>query len=543
MGKIVRLCAAIVCASALNLPVSAGEPATSVAGKLKELFAFEDMKSQTQEAAAAAQNVQKDFNKGDVKHVTSLMHVGVADIVEPLLPAVVNIVAVREDRNERRAPTLEIPEGHPLGELLRQFLEQETTPQPRKSTSFGSGFAISADGYIVTSYHVIADADKVMVTLDTAHPLLKDRFLPDAELEAEVVGVDPRTDIALLKVKETNLPFVEFGNSGHVRVGDPILTIGNPFGLGGTVTTGVISSKARDIGARSSNMGSDIVPGYLQIDAAINMGNSGGPIFDMSGNVIGVNMAILSPSGGNIGIGFAVPADVVREVIEQLKAHGRTRRGWLGILVQPVDPDIAQTLGLKEPRGALVSDINPKGPATDSGLQAGDVILSFNHEKVVDSRGLPRVVGKAPVGQTVPLVVWRDGKEETLSISVGEYEKAEDEGYIASGDKPAKPRAGDVIAGLGFAVRPLTDAEKKELDEDAGLVITYVDESSQAFGKGLRPGQLVRSANTVPVRNKADLIEQVQRSKGKAQDKKAILLLVGLKDRLRFIAIDIDAKS
>lgn len=467
---------------------------------------------------------------------------GVADVVEPLMPAVVNVSGVREESIEREEQKLELPEGHPFGDLFKHFFEREMVPQPKKSTSLGSGFIISGDGYIVTNYHVIADADKVMISFDTAQDALKSRFKPEQEIEAVVVGVDPRTDIALLKINETDLPFVSFGDANIVRVGDPVIAIGNPFGLGGTVTSGIISSRARDIAGRSRNVSADFVPGYFQTDASINVGNSGGPMFNIRGEVIAVNTAILSNSGGNIGIGFAIPSDVVQDVIQQLKNKGRTSRGWLGILVQHVDADIAQTLELSEPHGALVGGINPKGPAADCGLKVGDVILRFNNQKITDSRFFPRIVGQAPINVKVPMVIWRNGKELTLPVSVGEYEKAQDDGFIPSTSAKAKKQDGVVVEELGLSVREITEAEAKKFEEEQGLLITFVSESSEAFAKGLRSGQMIKTANGSTMKSSEDLIEIVKKMKNKPEDKRSILILAGIKDQLRFVVLKLKDK-
>ena len=346
-----------------------------------------------------------------------------ADIVEPLLPSTVNIWTSTEIKRPKAFdPSQGIPQGGPaLEELFRQFLEGMQQGKPQKSSSLGSGFLIAQEGktaYVVTCNHVIAGADEIKITLHDG-----------MELDAEVVGRDKRTDLALLKVHtDKKLTVAAWGDSDKARVGEWVIAIGNPFGLGSTVTTGIISTISRDIGARSRTLGAaDYVSGYIQTDASINMGNSGGALFNIDGKVLGVSTAIYTPNGGSIGIGFGIPAKLAQKVTQQLKEFGRTKRGWLGVRIQNVTPEIAESLGLPDDKGALVGDVAKKGPGQKANLKTQDVILTFNGQAVKESKDLPHIVGESEIGKAVPMVVWRGGKKVTLKVTVGEFEKAEKE--------------------------------------------------------------------------------------------------------------------
>nr|WP_246152185.1 DegQ family serine endoprotease [Roseospira navarrensis] len=441
-----------------------------------------------------------------------------ADMAEQLLPSVVNISTTQSIDPERGPSIPNFPEGSPFRDFFDEFFDrhgQRPMPGPRQATSLGSGFIIDASGYIVTNNHVIADADEVTVTLSD-----------DTALKAEIVGRDTKTDVALLKVEaDKPLPALGWGDSEVARVGDWVMAIGNPFGLGGSVTVGIISARARDINAGPYD-------NFIQTDASINRGNSGGPLFDMDGNVIGINTAIFSPSGGSVGIGFAVPANLAKQVINDLKEYGRTRRGWLGVRIQTVTPEIADSLGLDAAAGALVASVTEGGPAKESGIQAGDVILTFNGRDIEEMRRLPRIVAETEVGASVPVEVWRNGERETVEVELGELEAAEESGLLASDESgPGGPGSatpdttGSTV--LGMTLRPLTGdlAQEFDLPEGAsGVVITDVNADSDAATKGLRPGNVIVEVHQRPVETPDDVRAAVDEARGSGRS--SVLMLV-----------------
>jgi len=452
---------------------------------------------------------------------------GFADMAERLLPAVVNISTTQRVDSDRGPAMPNLPEGSPFQEFFDEFFDrhgQRPMPGPRQATSLGSGFIIDKGGYIVTNTHVIADADEVTVTLSD-----------DTTLKAEIVGRDEKTDIALLKVDNGgDLPAVSWGDSDVSRVGDWVLAIGNPFGLGGSVTAGIISARARDINAGPYD-------NFIQTDASINRGNSGGPLFNMDGNVIGINTAIFSPSGGSVGIGFAVPANLAKQVISDLKEFGRTRRGWLGVRIQTVTPEIAESLGLDAAEGALVASVTPGGPAKDAGLQAGDVILRFNDRAIEEMRQLPRIVAETSVGASVPVTVWRDGGESVFDVELGELEAAEDQGLLTAEapEGTVTPDQGAEILGLTVATVTPELAQKFDLsEEDAGVVITDVDADSNAAEKGLRPGHVILEINQTPINDPAGMRAAVDEALDSGRS--AVLLLVQRDDSTSFLALKLD---
>lgn len=470
-----------------------------------------------------------------------------SSVVKPLLPAVVNISTTSEASADKRFPGMGGGAGNPLEELFRQFLDEQGGggPRPRKSSSLGSGFIISQEDktvYVVTCNHVVADADEIKVTLHDGD-----------DFKATIVGRDPRTDLALLKFEcEKKVTTAPWGDSKKAEVGQWIIAIGNPFGLSSTVTVGIISTLGRDISARAGRDGSfaDYVDGYMQTDASINMGNSGGPMFNVDGQVIAISTAIFSPNGGNIGIGFGIPADLAKQVIGQLREFGKTKRGWLGVRIQGITPEIASSLGLSKPWGALVGETSPKSPAGLAGVQTGDVILKFNGVEVKESRSLPRLVGETDIGKTVPIVVWRDGKEVTLQISVGEFEKAESEGLIGNEDEEADtpaPSKGPMV--LGMSIKPLSLELRKrfgiEDDKASGVVIVSLDPRSEAAEKGLRPGDLIVEVTSErrKLRPKTGddlqkLVDELRKDK-----KKQLLLLVNRGGSPRYLALSLEEEK
>ncbi len=450
-----------------------------------------------------------------------------ADLVEQVSPAVVNITTTAVvSRPVRSGPMF--PDGSPFGDLFRDFNfpGQPGGPdgapfggqtQQQRSTALGSGFVVSADGLIVTNNHVIDGADEIEV-----------EFFSGGRLPAKVVGTDKNTDVAVLKVESPKaLPFVKFGDSDAAKVGDWVLALGNPLGQGFSASSGIISAKSRALTGTYDD--------FIQTDAAINRGNSGGPLFNMAGEVVGVNTAILSPNGGSIGIGFSMASNVVSKVVDQLEQYGETRRGWLGVKIQDVTRDIADSLGLDAEAGAMVTDV-PAGPAADSGMKAGDVITSFAGHDVEDTRDLVRRVGDAPIGEAVDVTVQRNGKPVTLKVTLGRRELAEGSGASDVGGDNSAPSG----AVLGMDVAPLTPESAAELglSRDAqGLVVQAVDPEGVAADKGLAPGDLITEAGQQPVTTVDDL--QARISEATQAGRKSLLLLVRRGGEPRFVALPV----
>jgi serine protease Do len=443
-----------------------------------------------------------------------------ANLAEKISPAVVNITTSTTVAG-RTGPQGIVPEGSPFEDFFRDFQDRNGEgDRPRRSSALGSGFVISEDGYIVTNNHVIEGADEVLV-----------EFFEGFELPATIVGTDPNTDIALLKVEsDTPLKFVTFGDSDTARVGDWVMAMGNPLGQGFSVSAGIVSARNRALSGTYDD--------YIQTDAAINRGNSGGPLFNMNGDVIGVNTAILSPNGGSIGIGFSMASNVVTRVIDQLQEFGETRRGWLGVRIQDVTEDMAEALGLASAEGALISDV-PEGPAMDAGLQAGDVIISFDGRDVEDTRGLVRQVGNTEVGKAVRVVINRDGETQTLMVTLGRREEAESS-VPASQPGPDVEDTPQSMDLMGLTLSPLTAEirEQLELPETAkGLAVMDVDETTEAFEKGLRAGDVITEAGQSPVLVLTDLEDRI--AEAKEAGRKSILLLVRRAGDPRFVALNI----
>ncbi|MEX3010034.1 DegQ family serine endoprotease [Hoeflea sp. TYP-13] len=444
----------------------------------------------------------------------------VADLAEQLLNSVVNISTSQRVSNNRRTPRPRIPEGSPFQDFFDEFFGErdgEQQPRSRRVNSLGSGFVIDKEGIIVTNNHVIAEADDIEAI-----------FADGSKLSAEVVGADPKTDIAVLRVKpEEPLSAVSFGNSNSLRIGDWVMAIGNPFGLGGTVTTGIVSARGRDINSGPYD-------NFIQTDAAINRGNSGGPLFNQEGEVIGVNTAIISPTGGSIGIGFAVPSDLVQSVVEQLIEFGETRRGWLGVRIQPVTDEIAESLDMEEAKGALVAGIIKGGPVDNGSVLPGDVIIKFDGQDVEDMRDLPRIVAESPVGKEVEVVVIRKGKEETISVTLGRLEDGEQ--LIAQAQQVDEPETATVlgmeIAGLDAALR-----EKYEIAEDvSGVVIVKVEEESAAAEKRIVAGDVIVEIAQEVVNTPEEVKERVKKLKDDGR-RNALLMIANKTGELRFITV------
>nr|WP_102225001.1 DegQ family serine endoprotease [Acidimangrovimonas sediminis] len=443
-----------------------------------------------------------------------------ADLAAKVSPSVVDITTTTTVAASADDNTPMVPKGSPFEDFFKDFMDQNGKPRPRRSQALGSGFVISEDGYIVTNNHVIEGADDIRV-----------EFKDGDHYDAKLVGTDPKTDIALLKIDAGKpLPFVSFANSDNSRVGDWVLAVGNPLGQGFSVSAGIISARDRALTGTYDD--------YFQTDAAINRGNSGGPLFNMDGQVIGVNTAILSPNGGSIGIGFSMASNVVSKVVDQLRKYGETRRGWLGVRIQNVTPDMAEAMGLPKAAGALITDV-PDGPAKDGGLKAGDVIQTFNGKPISDTRELVKVVADAAEGQKVPVVVFRDGKTLTLDVTLGRRETSEDDG----GDKTPKPATKPEPKEqklLGMTLSPLTAEMRDKLGltpEAKGIVIIGLEDSSEAYSKGLREGDLITEAGQAPVGSIQDLQDRI--SEAKDAGRKSLLILIRRNGDPRFVALSV----
>ena len=446
-----------------------------------------------------------------------------ADLVQKVSPAVVSINVKGENKvaenDQQQIPGMpDIPEDSPLYDFFKHFkkgMPNNNSPaKPSPSLAQGSGFFISADGYVVTNNHVVEDADEITVTMDNG-----DKF------PAKLVGSDPRTDVALVKVTtEKTFPFVDFSQKDP-RVGDWVLAVGNPFGLGGTVTAGIISAHNRDIGSGPYD--------FLQIDAAVNRGNSGGPSFNLDGKVVGMNTAIFSPSGGNVGIAFAVPAVLVKEVVEQLKSHGSVDRGWLGVVIQNVSDDIADSIGLAEAKGAMITKVTEDGPAAKEDLKAGDVIVAVNGDNVGDSRDLARKVAELRPDSDVKLTIMRYGKKHEIDMKLGSFPSGK---KLAALEEEQPPETGEEMKDLGLSLAPA--ARIPGAGED-GVVITEVDPASDAADKGLKPGDVILEVAGVTVAAPGDVAKGVQKAMEGAKDKDKVNVLFQVKsgDQTRFVAL------
>ncbi|MGW9230666.1 Do family serine endopeptidase [Pseudorhizobium sp. NPDC055634] len=466
----------------------------------------------------------------------------VADLAEGLLDAVVNISTSQSVGGEGAGPqTPQTPDGSPFEEFFDEFFDGDGSQGgSQKVNSLGSGFVIDPSGFVVTNNHVIEDADDIEVV-----------FPDGRKLKATLVGTDPKTDLSVLKVDPpAPLKAVRFGDSRQMRIGDWVMAIGNPFGLGGSVTVGIISARGRNINAGPYD-------NFIQTDAAINKGNSGGPLFNMKGEVIGINTAIISPSGGSIGIGFAVPTELAQNIVNQLIEFGETRRGWLGVRIQPVTDEIAESLGLDSARGALVSGVVAGGPVDNGEIRAGDVILAFDGVPVREMRDLPRAVAESPVGKAVDVTVLRDGKEQTVQVTLGRLEDSPadeqvEEGAAPEGQEPmpdgdqGEEQNGEVQSGpaiaLGMTIAPLDDERRAEFSIDdsiEGVVITEVEGGSAAAGKGLKPGDVIVEVAQDFVDNPTAVRERIDALKAEGR-RNVHLMIADPTGALRFVAVPLE---
>ncbi|MGK9054159.1 Do family serine endopeptidase [Neorhizobium sp. CSC1952] len=473
----------------------------------------------------------------------------IADLAEGLLDAVVNISTSQSVKDQGAGPQPQIQEGSPFQEFFEDFFDSPGNQNGnQKVSSLGSGFVIDPSGFVVTNNHVIEGADDIEVV-----------FPNGSKLKATLVGTDTKTDLSVLKVEpKTPLKAVRFGDSRRMRIGDWVMAIGNPFGLGGSVTLGIISARGRNINAGPYD-------NFIQTDAAINKGNSGGPLFNMRGEVIGINTAIISPSGGSIGIGFAVPTELAENIVHQLIEFGETRRGWLGVRIQPVTDDVAASLGLDRARGALVSGVVTEGPIKNGEIKAGDVILNFDGQPVNEMRDLPRIVAESPVGKEVDVVILRDGKEQTVKVPLGRLEDSaepqedagqpvlpEDQGNDmtapdngAPGDQQGQTDQGadqGPAVTFGMTLAALDEERRKSFgiaESVEGVVITAVEPNSPAAQKGLKVGEVVVEVAQDFVENPEDVVKRINMLKSEGR-RNAHVMIADPAGNLRFVALPLE---
>ncbi len=452
----------------------------------------------------------------------------VADLAEGLLGAVVNISTSQSmggSEGQGTVPLPEAPEGSPFQDFFDDFFQGPGQgPGQGRMQSLGSGFVIDAmEGIVVTNNHVIADSDEIEVN-----------FSDGSKLKAELVGTDPKTDIAVLKVDPAlkKLKAVTFGDSDKMRIGDWVMAIGNPFGLGGTVTVGIISARNRDIDAGPYD-------DFIQTDAAINRGNSGGPLFNMFGEVVGINTAIISPSGGSIGIGFSIPAELAIGVVDQLREFGETRRGWLGVRIQPVTDEIAESLSMPLARGALVSGIIKGGPVDNGSIRVGDVIIKFDGRDIKEMRELPLAVAESPVGKAVDVVVVRKGVEQTVKVTLGRLEEGEKLAEAAAATPQGEAGPVATATALGMTVGELDDEARSKfgIEPDVtGVVVTEVAPDSAAAERGVVAGEVITEIAQETVSTPKDVLDRIAKLKEQGR-KNALLMLASKTGELRFVTI------
>jgi serine protease Do len=459
-----------------------------------------------------------------------------APLVKKVMPAVVNVSATLkpgsaategmdnsdqdqdqdQDQSPDAGPNRGFPQS-PFDEMLRRFFEQQGRPMPRQgqehSVALGSGFIIDPSGYIVTNNHVVQNADKVTVI-----------FQDNSEHPAKIIGRDAKTDLALLKIEAPKpLPYVSWGNSDNEQVGDWVLAVGNPFGLGGSVSPGFVSARGRDIHAGPYD-------DFLQIDASINRGNSGGPTFNLNGEVVGINTAIYSPNGGSVGIGFAIPSSLAKPVIDQLREHGKVDRGWLGVQIQQVTPEIAKSLGLPKQAGALVADVTAGGPAAKAGFQQGDVILSFNGHDINKVRDLPIVVAETPVGSDAKVHVWRKSGETDLNAKIAQMPDNPQIAQNSRGNSNRDNGGGTAqnSSAMGLHLAPLSNDWRQRLHigkEVKGVVVTSIADNSPLADLGLQRGDVIESVNQKPVASPGEVVTALNNAKNAKGDQNVLILL------------------
>jgi serine protease Do len=458
---------------------------------------------------------------------------GFEDLAERLLPTVVNVATTSKVPSPAQGelPAMpELPPGSPFEQFFKDFYDQyqnnKLPQEEQKVSSLGSGFIIdAANGYIVTNYHVIKDADDIKVTLND-----------NTTLDAKLVGEDDKTDIAVLKIKPPKpLTAAVWGDSEKSRIGSWIMAIGDPFGLGGTVTAGIVSARQRDINAGPYDQ-------FIQTDAPINRGNSGGPMYNMNGEVIGINTAIFSPSGGSVGIGFAIPSNLAKGVVAQLIQYGKTKRGWLGVKIQAVTPEIAESIGLDHAHGAMVSSVTPGGPADKAGIRSGDVILKFNDHDIKEMRELPLMVAESEVGKQASVTLWRKGKEQTVTVDLGQLEKAEESMAAekkGKGGEPAREKAKvTVVESLGLGLSYLTDEGRNTYKiprSIKGVLVAQVKQDSDAADKDLAVGDVIAEIDQQEVVTPEEAAQKVEAAQKAGHA--SVLLFVSRGDDMRFVAL------